>query len=128
MENETEFISNFSLYYPKYNLMIRVNSLAIFAENLIVAICLLTHRNKFSKKEFWFHLLCLNINDLIVGITLFMLSFINSDIFSKSAGGCVSLMVLVAIPQLALPYIALSICVYRYVSNNGNTHMHYAEI
>ena len=114
MENQTSLSSNFSLYYDNYSLIIRVNSVAIFAENLIVAICLLTHRNKFSKKEFWLHLLCLNINDLLVGITMLMVSFINSDIFSKSVQGCVSLMILVTVPQLALPYIALSICIYRY--------------
>ena len=119
MENQTEFNSNFSRYYHNYNIIMRVNSVAIFVENLLVVICLLTHRNKFSKKEFWLHLLCLSINDLFVGITLFMLSFKDSVIFSKSVGGCVSLMVLVAIPQLALPYIALSICIYRYQPHYG---------
>ena len=118
MENQTELNSNFSLYHPTHILIMRVNSVAIFVENMIVAICLLTHRNKFSKKEFWLHLLCMNINDLFVGITMFMLSFINTDIISKSVGGCVSLLILVAIPQLALSYIALSICIYRYQSHN----------
>ena len=50
MENETTLYSNVSYYSQNYIIVMRVNSVAIFAENLIVAMCLLTHRNKFSKK------------------------------------------------------------------------------
>ena len=113
MENGTEDY-NVTGYPFIYITVMRVNSLAIFIENLIVAVCLYTHKNTFSRREFWLHLVCLNINDILVGISLLLLSFINAEVFNKSLKGCALLMVVVVIPQLTLPYNVLSICVYRF--------------
>ena len=98
-----------------YIIFVRINSLAIFLENLIVAVCLFSQRKKFSKKEFWLHLVCLNINDLFVGAAMFLLSYINHELFNNNRNGCYVLIAVVIISQLALLYNILSICVYRFM-------------
>ena len=94
---------------------IRVDSQLIFIENCIVAICLYTHRNKFSKKEFWLQLVGLTFNDLFASVALFILSFINYDIFSKNIYGCFFLIVLILVSQMGLLFTVLSVCVYRFM-------------
>ena len=98
-----------------YIIFVRINALAIFLENLIVAACLFSQRKKFSKKEFWLHLVCLNINDLFVGAAMFLLSYVNNELFNNNRNGCYVLMAVVIISQLALLYNLLSICVYRFM-------------
>ena len=93
----------------------RVNSLVIFIENVIVSVCLFVHKNKFSKREFWLHLVSLNMSDVCVGIACFWGSFINYDTFRNNIIGCALLFVILVVSQLTLLYNVLSICIYRWL-------------
>ena len=92
----------------------RINAFAILIENFIVALCLFTHRKHFSKQEFWLFLVSLNINDIFVGLTMIMLSFINNEVFNN-LNACTVLWVCVMASQLSFMYNVLGICVYRFL-------------
>ena len=92
----------------------RVNAFAILIENFIAALCLFTHRKHFSKQEFWLFLVSLNINDIFVGLTMIMLSFINNEVFNNLSA-CTVLWVCVIASQLSFMYNVLGICVYRFL-------------
>ena len=98
----------------------RINAFAILMENIIVALCLMTHRKHFSKQEFWLFLFCLNINDIFVGLAMFLLSFISNDVFNN-VNMCTILWVCVILCQLSFMYNVFGICLYRYlfISHTG---------
>ena len=93
--------------------IMRIDAALIFFENVFVALCLYTERNKFPKKEFWLQLFSLTLNDIYVSLTLFLWSFVKSDSFNKNVIGCAFLAVIVLVSQMAFLFNVLSICVYR---------------
>lgn len=58
------------------------NSLCIILLNSIVIICLGVRKHLFPS-TYWIHLLCLSINDIIAGLSTFVLSFIDRPMFSE---------------------------------------------
>ena len=116
MENETNLTAMIATVSNSFTFVVveRINALAILTENFIVALCLFTHRKRFSKQEFWFFLVCLNINDIFVGFTMMTMSFINYEIFTNLTV-CTVLWICVIGSQLSFLYNVLGICVYRFL-------------
>ena len=62
MTNQTNSSSlSFDIFSANFVICERINASAIMTENLVVAVCLFTHRQTFRKQEVWLHLVCLNI-------------------------------------------------------------------
>ena len=97
--------------YPLFFLTCeRINAFVISLENILVAVCLFTHRTKFPKKEFWLQLLCLNIHDLFTGTLILLLSFLRSTLSDEL---CSILRLVITINELTFLCNILGICIYR---------------
>ena len=111
MANET----NSSGEYVEYPLIFlwceRINAFLILTENLIVAICLFTHRTRFPKKEFWLQLVSLTSHDLFTGVLILLLSYLRSTLIN--ADTCTILWLFITINEMTFLCNILGICVYR---------------
>ena len=119
MSNNTELISSTDSYSDiplPLVIFVRINAAVILVENLIVALCLYTHRRRNYREEFWLQLVCLNVSDMFCGVAMILFSLINYDTINKTSWGCIGLWLSVLISQLASMYNLLVICVYRFVS------------
>ena len=93
---------------------LRSISALVLLENSIVAVCLFTHK-KFSKQEFWLLLVCLCLNDILCGIAMMLISFIDADLFKYNLIGCSVLMTFALSSQLSMLYNIFVICLYRFI-------------
>ena len=118
MENNTYLLADFELPEIVTN-GIRTYSVIILLENLIVARCLYTHKERFYKREFWLLIICVNIRDILMGIAMFLWSFTKSDIFSKNIYGCALMKVIVLSSLVSLMYNIMCACVHRIILKFG---------
>ena len=117
MSNDTELglsTHSYSDYPLPLIIFVRINAAVILVENLVVALCLFTHRHRYYRKEFWLQLVCLNVSDMFSGVVMMLLSFINYDTINKTSWGCSGLFLSILVSQLASMYNVLIICVYRF--------------
>ena len=113
MANQTNFsILDDSGYPPIFLVCERISAFLILIENMIVAVCLFTHRTKFRKKEFWLQLVCLDIHDLFAGITMLVLSYLRFKLNDELLY-CSILWLIISANEMALLCNILGICFYR---------------
>ena len=113
MENKTNSSVEYDQYieYPQIFLTAeRVDGFLILIENIIVAVCLFTQRTKFTKKEFWLQIVCLNIHDFFTGVLILLLSYLRS---SLSNNACNILWLIITINEMTFLCNILGICIYR---------------
>ena len=107
MTNET----NSSVEYTQIFLRCeRINAFLILIENIFVAVCLLTHRTNFRKKEFWLQLISLTNHDLFTGILILILSYLRSTL---NYNFCTVLWLFITINEMTFLCNILGICIYR---------------
>ena len=90
----------------------RINGSVILLENIIVGLCLLTHRAKFRKKEYWLQLVCLNINDIFSGLLMLLISYLRYTLKNKPTL-CSILWSIMLINEMTFLYNVLGVCLYR---------------
>ena len=114
MTNQTNFSSQSDddCYPPIFLTCERINALVILIENIIVAMCLITHRAKFRKKEYWLQLVCLNINDIVSGLLMLLISHLRYSLKNRIIY-CSVLWSLISINEMTFLYNVLGVCLYR---------------
>ena len=113
MANKTNSSVEYDQYieYPQIFLTAeRIDGLLILIENIIVAVCLFTQRTKFTKKEFWLQIVCLNIHDFFTGVLILLLSYLRSSLTNNA---CNILWLLITINEMTFLCNILGICIYR---------------
>ena len=113
MVNKTNSSLEYDQYteYPQIFLTAeRIDGLLILIENIIVAVCLFTQRTKFTKKEFWLQIVCLNIHDFFTGVLILITSYLRSSLTNNA---CTILWLLITVNEMTFSCHIFGICIYR---------------
>ena len=94
--------------------IMRTNSSLIIGLNGLVIACLIAGKTKFSS-AYWIQLMTMSINDIIAGISVFSISFLDSPVFSNSIKLCSASMAFFIASQSATLYSIAVICAYRFI-------------